>query len=162
MLSLTHSQCPMVERHLVATLTRNLPTETMTNHAKRSMVHSYPDSTDHVEAMDVGFRKTNLSLLRRGTLYLILKTYPHYMMSVSRPFLKINWFLCSFVKTKHQYKSVDTNTKCQFMKRRRHQRHVMKGPQYCVVIRLRKKTSLKSECLQYTEEALNLAYTTPV
>jgi len=37
------------------------------------MTQSYSDSTDHVVAMDVGIRKTNLSLLRRGTRLLNTK-----------------------------------------------------------------------------------------
>jgi hypothetical protein len=69
MLSVTQDiQCPMVERHLVATLTRKVPGENNKNHIKRSMTQPYPDSTDHVVAMDVGICKTNPSLLRRGTL----------------------------------------------------------------------------------------------
>jgi hypothetical protein len=73
----------MVERHLVATLTRKVPGENNKNHIKRSMTQPYPDSTDHVVAMDVGVCKTNPSLLRRGTLYLIIKTYPRYDVRVS-------------------------------------------------------------------------------
>jgi len=72
----------MVERHLVATLTRKESGENNKNHIKRSMTQPYPDCTDHVVAMDVGISKTNPSLLRRGKLYLIIKTYPRHDVRV--------------------------------------------------------------------------------
>jgi hypothetical protein len=126
--------CPIVERLLVAELKWKMTGETNKNHIKRSMTQSYSDSTDHVVAMDVGIRKTNLSLLRRGTLYLTLNTAIWHDVRVSA--LPHNTVILMQLRKNatpiyvNGYKyQISKRLSCQFLKLRRNQRHVMKGPQ---------------------------------
>jgi len=77
------------------------------------MTQSYSDSTNHVVAKDVGIRKTNLSLLRRGTRLLNTKNIatwhdvrvsalPHNKLVLMQPHKNATPIYVSWYKSKYQ------------------------------------------------------------
>jgi hypothetical protein len=136
----------MVERHLVTILPSKIPGETNKNRIKRSMTQSYSDSTDHVVAMDVGIRKTNLSLLRRGTRLLNTKNTAtwHDVRVSALPqnklvLMQLRKNATSIYVSWYKYQTPQ-RLSCQFLKLRRHLRHVMTGPQILCCNRSSKNT----------------------